>query len=111
PPEGPPHPRLVGLDLVDRRLRHGHRLDVVILEMDDEAVEAVRDRRTRRTAGRVLRAEHEVVDEQLRPPSEQIGERSAAFVRLEAVVLLDADPRELLSLSRQLVATPRQLLL
>ena len=80
-------------------------------QVDDEAVEAVRDRRAGRAAGRVLGPEHEVVDEQLRAPSEQVGEGRGALVGVEDVLLVDADPRELLPLPGQLVAAPRQLLL
>src|ERR671923_2156142 len=64
-----------------------------------------------RAARRVLRPEHEVVDEELRAPSEEVRERGAAFVGLEAVVLVDPDPRKLLPLPRELVAPPGQLLL
>jgi hypothetical protein len=82
-----------------------------IVEQDDRAVEAVGDRRARRTARRVLRPKHEVVHEELRSPSEQLCQRSVAFVGVEAVVLLDPHPGELLPLPAQLVAPPGQLLL
>jgi hypothetical protein len=52
-----------------------------------------------------------MVDEELRASGEQIGERRCAVVGLEAILLVDPDPRELLALSRKFVATPRQLLL
>jgi hypothetical protein len=83
----------------------------VVLEVNDEAVEAVRDRRAGRAARRVLGSEHEVVHEELRAPSEQVRQRSVTFVGLEAVVLLDPDPGKLLPLSSQLVAPPGQILL
>jgi hypothetical protein len=83
----------------------------VVGEVDDGAVEAVSNRRARRTSRRVLGAEHEVVDEQLRAPLEEVGERRAALVGLEPIVLLDAGPRQLLSSSRELVAAPRELFL
>jgi hypothetical protein len=79
--------------------------------VDREPVEAVRDRRAGRAAGRVLGPEHEVIDEQLRTPSEKIGERRRALVGVEDVVRVDADPRQLLPPPRQFVATPGQLLL
>ena len=74
-------------------------------------VDGVRDRRVDRAAGLVARAEHEVVDEQLTAAIEQLRERARAVVGVEAVLLLDADPRQLASLARQLVAQPRVLLL
>src|SRR5438876_1233542 len=59
----------------------------------------------------VVGPEHEVVDEELRAPSEEVGERGASLVGLESVGLFDADPRQLLPPPRQLVAAPRVLLL
>jgi hypothetical protein len=79
--------------------------------MDDGAVEAIGNRRTCRTAGRVVRAEHEVIDEELRASSEEIGEGGRALVSLEAVLLVDLHPRQLLPLPGQLVAATGQLLL
>src|SRR6266545_7724282 len=84
---------------------------VVIPEVDDGAVEAVRDRRAGRTPCRVLGPEHEVVDEELRASSEEIGEGRCALVGLEAVLLVDSNPGQLLPPPRQFVATPRQRLL
>src|SRR5438105_9027082 len=78
--------------------------------MDGEAVEAVGDRRARRTSRRVVGPEHEVVHEELRAPSEEVRQRGAALVGLESIVLLDANPRQLLPPPRQLVAAPRVLL-
>jgi hypothetical protein len=80
---------------------------VVIREVDDEAVEAVRNRRAGRTPRRVVRPEHKVVNEELRAPSEEIGERRSTLVGLEAVLLVDSNPRQFLPLPRQLVAAPR----
>src|SRR3954463_4152144 len=80
-------------------------------EMRDEAVEAIGDRRARRAACGVIRAEHEMVDEELRAPSEQLWQRRAALLGIEAVLFVDTDPRQLLSPARELIATPRQLLL
>jgi hypothetical protein len=62
-------------------------------------------------AGLVARAEHEVVDEQLRAPVEQLEERLVAIVRVEAVLLLHRYTRQLASLPRDLVAEPGVLLL
>ena len=79
--------------------------------MDVDAVEAVGDRRAARAAGLVLGAEHEVVDEQLRAPVEQVRQRLAPVVGVEAVLLVDADPRQLPPPARELVAAARVLLL
>src|SRR6185437_14666401 len=72
---------------------------------------AVRDHRARRTAGRVVGAEHEVIDEELRAAAKQVGERSAARLGVESISLVDADPGQLAALPRELVAAPGELLL
>ena len=111
PGKRPPHPPLVRLQLRERRPRHRRKRDVVVRQVDDEAVEPVRDRRAGRTPRRVVGPEHEVVDEELRAPSEEVCQRGAPFIGLESVLLVDPDPRQLLPPPRQLVAAPRQLLL
>src|SRR5919109_2172840 len=50
PREAPAHATLVGLQLPERRTRDRPNRDIVVLEVDDEAVEAVGDRRARGTA-------------------------------------------------------------
>jgi len=52
-----------------------------------------------------------VINEELRSPSEEISEGRFPFIDLEAVLLLDTNPRQFLPLSGKLVAAPRQLLL
>src|SRR5438046_5463106 len=111
PGKRPPHPPLVRLQLRERRPRHRCQRDVVVRQVDDGAVETVRDRRAGRTSRRVVGPEHEVVDEELRAPSEEVCQRGAPFIGLECVPLVDPDPRQLLPSPRQLVAAPRQLLL
>src|SRR5436190_17340813 len=83
----------------------------MIRKVDDEAVEAVRDRRAGRTARGVVGPEHEVIDEKLRSSSKERCQRRAPFVRLESILLVDAYPRQLLPPPRQLVAPPRVFLL
>src|SRR5438445_466012 len=111
PGEAPAHPLLVRLQFRERSPRHRAQRDVVIREVDGGAVEAVGDRRAGRAPGRVVGPEHEVVDEELRAPSEEIGEGCRALVGLEAVLLVNANPGQLLPHPRELVATPRQRLL
>src|SRR5258707_2200402 len=111
PGKRPPHPPLVRLQLRERCPRHRRKCDVVVRQVDDEAVEPVRDRRAGRTPRRVVGPKHEVVDEELRTPSEEVCQRGAPFVSLESILLVDPDPRQLLPSPRQLVATPRYLLL
>src|SRR5437762_9947997 len=56
-------------------------------------------------------AEHEVVDEQLGAPVEELGQGLLPFVRLEDVLLLDRYPGQLLAPAGELVALPYVLLL
>src|SRR4030095_10360607 len=65
----------------------------------------------RRTSTRVIGPEHEVIHQKLRASAKQIRERRVAFVGVEPIRLVDAHPRQRLSLSRELVAAPRKLLL
>src|SRR6185437_14243644 len=51
------------------------------------------------------------VDEQLRPPPEEVGQRCVAVLGLEDVVLLNRHPRQLPPALRQLVAAAGVLLL
>src|SRR5467141_3806978 len=111
PGKAPAHTPFVSLQLGEWSPRHRAQRDVVIREVDDGAVEAVRDRRAGRTSRRVIGPEHEVIDEELRPSSEEIGEGCCALVGFEAVLLVDSDPWQLLPQPRQLVAPPRQRLL
>ena len=97
--------------MCDRGARHRDQPDVVVLQVDGEAVEAIGDRRARRAAARVVGSEHEVVDEELRAPTEEVGQRRGAGFGLEAIVLLDGDPGQLLALAGHVVAAAGQLLL
>ena len=111
PREAPAHAPPVLQQLRERRPRHRAQRDVVMREVDDGAVEAVGDRRAGQTPRGVLGAEHEVIDEELRAPSEEIGEGCRPFLGVEPVLLVDADPGQLLPPARKLVAAPRQRLL
>jgi hypothetical protein len=61
--------------------------------------------------GLVARPEHEVVDEQLGAAVEELRQGLRAVVGVEAVLLLDPQPRQLAALPGQLVAHPGVLLL
>ncbi len=108
PRKRPSHPALERLQLGERRERYGHERDVMVRQVDGEAVEAVGDRRARRTARRVIRPEHEVIDEELRAPPKEICERGLPFVRFEAVLLFHADPRQVLAPLCEFIALARQ---
>src|SRR5262249_61009216 len=73
-------------------------------------VEAVRPRRAGRAARRVRRAEHEVIDDQLRAPVKELSQRLWPLGGVEPVVLLDRYPGQRAPRGRELVAAARQLL-
>src|SRR5919106_6620469 len=79
--------------------------------MGQDRVDGICARRTHRTAGDVARAEHEVIDEELGATVEKLGQGTGAVVGVEAVLLVDRDPRKLAALSRELVAHSGVLLL
>jgi hypothetical protein len=68
-------------------------------------------RAPRAGAAREALAEHQVVDEQLRAPVEQVGQRARAVLGLEAVLLLDRHPWQLAALTVELALAPVELLL
>src|SRR6266545_4296113 len=111
PIEAPSHPRPVGEQPLQGRARGADQRHVAGLEVDRVGIEGVRDRGTDGAAGLVGRAEHEVVDEQLRTPVEQVGERLRPRLGLEPVVLLDGHPGKLPPLLRELVVASSELLL
>ena len=111
PRKRPAHPPLVCLQLLERRPRDSPEHHVMVGQVNYEPVEAVRDSRAGWTPRRVVGPEHEVVDEQLRAPSEEVHQRVAPLIGLESVLLVDPNPRQFLPPPRQLVAAPRELLL
>src|SRR5215207_5542328 len=81
------------------------------MQVWEHPVNGVGNRRVDRAARLVARAEHEVVDEQLRSSVEQLGEGPLAVVGIEAVVLLHPYPGQVAPLPRELVTEPGVLLL
>src|ERR671910_2335249 len=77
--------------------------------MDDVAVDAVGYGRADGAAGLVGGTEHEVVDQQLRAPVEELCKRLGPCIGLEAVLLVDRHPGELPSLSREFVVAAGEL--
>ncbi len=71
PGKRPAHPSLIRLQLRERRARHRPEHHVVVRQMEGDAVEPVRDGRAGRTPRLVVWPEHEMVDEELREPSEE----------------------------------------
>jgi hypothetical protein len=81
------------------------------VEVWKDPVDSVGAGRAGRAAGLVVRAEHEVVDEELGATIEQLREGPGALIGIERVFLLDLYPGQLATLPREIVAEPRVLLL
>jgi len=72
----------------ERRARHRRKRDVMVRQVHDrKPSNPSRDRSRMDTPPRVVGTEHEVVDQELRAPSEQVCQRGAAFIGLEPVLL------------------------
>ena len=99
PGEGPAHSALVGLQFRQWCAGYRHQAHVVVRQVDDDGVEAIGDGGAGRAAGRVVGAEHEVVDQQLRASLKEFGQGGAAVVGIEAVRLVEANPRQCLATS------------
>src|SRR4249919_3335424 len=94
PREAPAHALLVGFDLGKRGARYGNERHVAMREMQCRSVEMIGEVGATRTAIAPIRAEHEVIDDQLAPPIEEIAEGLFAFGSVEDIILLDLDPGE-----------------
>jgi len=111
PRERPPHAIAIGKQPLQWRPRDRDQRHVVVLKMEADAFEPVRDRRATRAPLGPVGTEHEVVDDELRSPREEAVECRLAPLGRERVVLLDRDPRQRGPLAGQLVASFRELLL
>jgi hypothetical protein len=111
PADAPAHPFPEGEELLERGAGDEQQSGVPGLQVRHLRAERVRDRRADGAARVVRRAEHEVVDEQLGPAVEEIGEALSAVLALEPVVLLDRDPGQLAPLAGQLIAAACELFL
>jgi len=91
-------------DLRERRMRHGDVRHVVMLQMRDDSRHMIRQERAADAALFPVRAEHEVVDDQLAASVEQIGECFCALRRVERIGLVDLHPRQFAAFAREFVA-------
>jgi hypothetical protein len=82
-----------------------------VREVPVRAVDEVGQERAARATLLPSGTEHEVVDQQLAAPAEQVGEALLAVRPVEDVLLLDLDPGQLTALRAQLIAQPREVFL
>src|SRR6266446_4585828 len=92
PIEGPAHAFAIGFDLGERRTRNDDHRHVVVLQVH-EIAHVVGPERATDAALPPPGAEHEMIDDQLAAPVEQIGEGFPAVERVEDIFLLHPDPR------------------
>lgn len=88
------HALAVGLDLGEWSTRDPYQAHIVMLEMHQRAFDMIGSEGTADAARFPTGAEHEVMDDQLAAPVEQIGERHVATERIEDIFLLDLHPRQ-----------------
>ncbi len=104
PGEPPAHALLVGLELLERGPREAQEGHVAVVEVDDATVEVVGQARATRTGSGIARPEHDVVRKQLGAPVEELRQRLRPLFSRQGVLLVDAHPRELFPLLRELLA-------
>src|SRR5436190_12853989 len=93
PRDGPTHGGPVGLDLGHRRSGDEREGRVAGMQVG-EVADLVDEHGAAVAAGLLVRAEHEVVQEQLPPALEEIGQRGLALRSVEDVALVDVHPRQ-----------------
>jgi hypothetical protein len=77
-----------------------------MLKMHDDAVDVVALERTADARIGPARTEHEMLDDELAAPGEEIAQRLFPVGAVEHVLLVDPDPRQRAALGAQLVAPP-----
>jgi hypothetical protein len=81
-----------------------------MIEMDRDAIEIIGPERALLAPFLLIGSEHEVIDDQLGAPVEEIGEREGAPPPLELVRLFHALPRHRHAAARQRIALAREFL-
>src|SRR2546428_23220 len=108
--ELPAHPLLVGRQPLHRRPRKTEQRHVAVAQVNERAVEPVAQAGAARAgAERVVGAEHDVVGEQLRAPVEELAQGLLAILGVELVLLVDPDPGQIATRSRDLLVSLRLL--
>src|SRR5256886_6797362 len=110
PRDRPAHSLPVRLDLRDRGAGHQRKGSVAGMQVG-EVADLVDEHRAPVAAGVLVRAEHEVIEEQLPAPFEEIEQLGLAFRPDEDVLLLDVRPRKPAALGGERVPRARGFLL
>jgi hypothetical protein len=93
PRESPAHSPLVVLELLQRGDRRTHEGNVTAVQVGDDTVEVIGDQGASGASPALVGEpesvpEHEVIDEELRAPAEEVFERGAPVVGLESIRLV-----------------------
>src|SRR6202011_2402423 len=89
--------------LCQRGARNGHKGHVAVIEVNTDAVEVVGPERAGLAPFLVIGTEHKVIDDELAPFLEELGQRLLAQGTVEDVLLVNSLPWELAPLSAQFV--------
>ena len=111
PFEAPAHARLISPELVEWRARDRGKAHIALRKMHDKAVIPVGPERAVRAAGVPGWIEHEMLDDELAPAVEQIGQRFLPPRAIEDVILRDPHPWQPPPFRVEFVAQPREFLL
>src|SRR6266852_332611 len=84
-------------------MRDSREAHIAMVQMDDYAVEVVCPERATRASLFPVRTEHEVIDDQLRTPRKEVGQRLFAVRSFENVLLVHSLPRQFAPLLTKLV--------
>src|SRR6266536_487772 len=104
PGEFPPHTLAHNLDLLDGCARDCGVGDIVVLKMDKNAFEMVRFEGATDALRGLSGPHHEVLDKELTPTLEKIGQRYLPSRRVEDIFLVDLHPWQGTAFGTQLVA-------
>src|SRR5216683_3871763 len=106
----PAHAPLESLNLLQRCARHDDVANVALRKMNKNAVDMIELERTADASLAPIRAEHEMLDDQLTASAEQIGEGFLPVGPVEDVSLLHLYPGQCAPLRAQPVAQAGELL-
>src|SRR6266849_4516956 len=101
PLEAPSHALFERLDLGKLGPRNGHKGHIAVIEVNPDAVEIIGPEREVRTPFVPLRGEHKVIDDELAPVFEKLGQCLLAARPVEDILLVNLLPWEFAPLPAQ----------
>ena len=110
PRKSPAHASLESLQICQRRARDRHQRHIVLREVLIRSVDVVAQERATNAAFTKFPPPHEVINNQLASPLEQLSQSLLSGDRIEDIFLVDPHPGQRASRLTYCVACPRQLL-